>query len=64
MKIVYKAVVPSMAKHQVVLPAKHITVNLLIKSYHNKTQNRTEYILSEMRDILDIESNTNNQENF
>ena len=64
MKIVYKAVVPFMAKHQVVLLAKHITVNLLIKSYHDKTQNRTEYILSEMRDILDIESKTKNQENF
>ena len=47
-----KAMVPNMAKHQVVSPAKHNMVNLWIKCYHNKkTHNRTKHILSEMREI-------------
>lgn len=40
-----------MAKHQVVSPAKHNMVNLLIKCYHNTTHNRTKYILSEIGEI-------------
>ena len=44
-----EAAIPNMARHQIILPGKHYLVNLLIKSFHDRTQNGTEYILAELR---------------
>ena len=36
------AAIPNLARHQIILPGKHYLVNLLIKSFHDKTHNGTE----------------------
>ena len=45
------AAISNLARHQIVLPGKHYLVNLLIKSFHDRTHNGTEYILAELRQI-------------
>ena len=47
-----EAAIPNMARHQIILPGKHYLVNLLIKSFHDRTQNGTEYILAELRQMF------------
>ena len=41
--------IPNLVRHQIILPGKHYLVNLLIKSFHDKTHNGTEYILAELK---------------
>ena len=45
------AAIPDTAKYQVILPGKHRLVQQIIKHYHNKSHNGTEYILSELRQV-------------
>ena len=45
------AATPNLARYQIILPGKHYLVNILIKSFHNKTHNGTEYILAELRQM-------------
>ena len=35
------AAIPNLARHQMILPGKHYLVNLLIKSFHDRTHNGT-----------------------
>ena len=44
-----KADIQSSAKHQLILPAKHHVVQLLIWQYHEKSHFGTEYVLSAIR---------------
>ena len=45
------AAIPNLAIHQIILPGKHYLINLLIKSFHDRTHNETEYILAELRQM-------------
>ena len=48
---IYRDAIPNLARHQIILPGKHYLVNLLIKSFHDNTHNRTEYVLAELRQM-------------
>ena len=45
------AAIPDTTKHQIILPRKHRLVQQIIKHYKNKSHDRTEYILSELRQV-------------
>ena len=46
-----EAAIPNLVRCQIILPGKLYLVNLLLKYFHDKTHNGTEYILVELRQM-------------
>ena len=43
--------IPNLARHQIILPGKLYLVNPLIKSFHDRTHNKIEYVLADLRQM-------------